>query len=68
MERRSEPVVSEMHQRVMDRYGGVGFDPERWSAGLSPGQRASGPALLASLRDPAVRRLEASEARDNRRH
>ncbi len=37
--------------------------PGRWSAGLSPEERANGLALLASLRDPAVRRLEASEAR-----
>jgi len=56
-------VISEMHERVMNRYGGTGFDPGRWSAGLSPEERANGLALLASLRDPAVRRLEASEAR-----
>lgn len=54
----------EMHDRVMARYGAAGFDPDRWAASLSPEQRADGAALLASLRDPAVRRLDATEARD----
>ena len=57
-------VPGEIYDKVMARYGGAGFDPERWSASLSPEQRADGAALLASLRDPAVRRLDATEARD----
>jgi carboxyl-terminal processing protease len=56
-------LPGEIRDTVMARYGGAGFDPARWSDGLSPEQRADGDALLASLRDPAVRRLEADEAR-----
>ena len=57
-------VPVEMRDRVMARYGGADFDPNRWSASLSPEQRADGAALLASLRDPAVRRLDATEAQN----
>lgn len=57
-------LPGEIQETVMARYGGAGFDPARWSASLSPEQRADGDALLASLRDSAVRRLDADEARN----
>jgi carboxyl-terminal processing protease len=57
-------VPGEMRDRVMARYGRANFDPTRWSASLSPEQRTDGAALLASLRDPAVRWLDAAEAQN----
>lgn len=57
-------LPGEIRETVMARYGGAGFDPDRWSASLSPEQRADADALLASLRDPAVRRLDAGETRN----
>lgn len=57
-------LPDEIRDRVMARYGGADFDPDRWSASLTPEQLADGAEVLASLRDPAVRRLDATEARN----
>lgn len=57
-------VTEEIRDRVIARYGGADFDPGRWSASLSAEQRTDTAALLGSLRDPAIRRLDGTEARD----
>jgi hypothetical protein len=56
--------IDEMRERLIARYGRAGFEPAAWSSGLSADQRSNAAALLASLKDPAIRRLDAAEAQN----